>query len=334
LVGVADSRAEQAEAVAARCGTRSYTDYRSLLSQIDAAVLAVPTRFHHTVALECIARGLPLLIEKPLASTLEQAEELVERAQAAGVLLQVGHIERFNPAYEELCRRPLQPKLVHCRRLTPFAGRSLDIGVVLDLMIHDIDLVLALVRAPVRQVSALGLSLLGGHEDLAQAEITFANGCVARLTACRVYTQPVRQAEVWAPEGYAGVDYHRRTVKLLQPSARLRRFRAAPSFDEAAVAGLRAGLHTEYLEATEIDCNSAGPDQLTRELQEFVASVQTGAPVRVTGEQGRDALALAGRILDAIAAHSWDGADGPCGPRHLPPALGPLFPSHDQSAAA
>ncbi|MBI1918194.1 MAG: Gfo/Idh/MocA family oxidoreductase [Planctomycetes bacterium] len=202
LAGVADTRTEQAEAVARRCSTRPFTDHRRLLDEHpNAAVVAVPTVHHHAVAVDCLRAGVSLLVEKPLAASLEEADELVALAQRARVVLQVGHIERFNPAFEELARRPLQPKLVHCQRFSPFSGRSLDIGVVLDLMIHDLDLLLALVRAPVRDVSAVGLSLLGGHEDLAQARIIFENGCVAHLSASRVHTGPVRRMEVWAPGG-------------------------------------------------------------------------------------------------------------------------------------
>src|SRR5262249_55503510 len=159
LVGVADVNAEQARAVAARCGTRAYGEYWPLLNLVDAAVIAVPTLSHCEIAAEFLRRGLPLLVEKPLAANLEQANELVELARTHKTALQVGHIERFNPAFRELEGRPLQPKFVTCERLGPFSGRSTDIGVILDLMIHDLDLLLQLVRAPVAAVAAVGVSL-------------------------------------------------------------------------------------------------------------------------------------------------------------------------------
>jgi predicted dehydrogenase len=324
LVGVADARAEQADAVARRCRTRAFADHRPLLEleQLDAAVIAVPTVQHHAVAADCLRKGIALLVEKPLASNLEEADELVALARRRGTLLQVGHIERFNPAFEELCRlKTLQPKLVHCRRLSPFSGRSLDIGVVLDLMIHDLDLLLALTGAPVCvKVSALGVSLLGGHEDLAEARLAFANGCIAHLTASRVHTGPVRQMEVWAPEGFVAADFHRRRLALIQPTDLLRQHAVAPR------PGVDLFAEGTHLQKREIDCNRAGPDQLTRELEEFIASVRTGAPVRVAGEQGRDALAVACRILESLRGHRWEGrATGPVGPTNLPPPLGPLF---------
>jgi predicted dehydrogenase len=332
LVGVADARPEQARAVAQRCQTRPFTDYRDLLDgecRPDAAVVAVPTVHHLVVARDLLAGGISLLVEKPLAATVEEADELVSLARRQGVLLQVGHIERFNPAFEALSHRSLQPRLINCQRLSPFSGRSLDIGVVLDLMIHDLDLLLTLMGTAPVEVSAVGLSLLGGHEDLAQTQLTFAGGCVAHLSASRVHTGPLRQMEVWAAEGFACADFHRRQLTLAQPSALLRQVqRRRGALDEATLASLRTGLHETYLERTEHDCNQEGPDQLTRELTEFVASVQTGAPIRVTGEHGRDALALACRILDSMDRQARDGRESGVLP------LGPLFPTADPGAAA
>jgi predicted dehydrogenase len=282
LVGVADVNLAQARAVAGRCGTRPFSDYRALLGGIDAAVVAVPTAYHHAVAGELLRHGIPLLVEKPLALNRAQAEELVDLARRHGVLLQVGHIERFNPAFEELQRRPLRPRFVHCQRLSSFTGRSTDIGAVLDLMIHDLDLLLALTAAPVTHVQATGLTLLGGHEDVAEAHIVFAGGCTAHLTASRVNPAPFRRMQVWGPEGHACVDFARRQVTLAQPSS---------------------GAAAEPpLQVLELDRNQG--DQLTRELQEFAAGVRTGARPRAGGEEGRDVLAVADRILACIAAQA------------------------------
>jgi predicted dehydrogenase len=281
LVGVADVNLEQARAVATRWGSRPFSDYRPLLGGIDAAVIAVPTAAHHVVAGEFLKRGIPLLVEKPLALNGEQARELVELAQRHGTVLQVGHIERFNPAFEELLRRPLEPRVVSCQRLSSFTGRSTDIGAVLDLMIHDLDLLLTLVAAPVRDLEAFGLTLMGGHEDVAHAHMVFANGCVADVTASRVNPAPFRRMQVWGREGYASLDFARRQVTLAQPVA-------TPTRDRA-------------LEVLELDRNQG--DQLTRELQDFVHCVQTGERPRVSGEQGLEAIALADRIVARIAAH-------------------------------
>ena len=168
-------------------------------------------------------RGIPVLVEKPITTTLAQADELVEIAMELGVPFQVGHIERFNPAFEDLTRRPLTPKLIEAERHGPFTGRSTDIGAVLDLMIHDLDLILSLVRSPVRDVYALGAPVFGGHEDIVNARLTFENGCVASVTASRISPRPKRKLRVWAPEGYAGIDFVEKRLTLVQPSDEVRR---------------------------------------------------------------------------------------------------------------
>ncbi len=300
LVGVADVNLAQARAVAARCGTRAFGDYRPLIGGVDAAVIAVPTVHHHAVAGEFLHHGVPLLVEKPLAVNLPQAEELVGLARRHGALLQVGHIERFNPAFEELQRRPLRPRFVQAQRLSGFTGRSTDIGAVLDLMIHDLDLLLALVGAPVREVRATGLTLLGGREDVAEAHLTFANGCTAHLTASRVNPAPYRRMQVWGPEGHAGVDFARRQVTLAQPTL--------------------GGPAEPPLQTLELDRNQG--DQLTRELQEFVHSLRTGARPRCGGEEGRDAVAVADRILACIAEQA--GAPGEAPQKLFTPIPGNL----------
>src|SRR5262245_11535301 len=219
LIGVADVDATRAKTVAGRCGTRAFYSFWPLLNLVDAAVIAAPTVHHHVIAADFLRRGIPLLVEKPLAATLENAEQLVEIAKRQSTILQVGHIERFNSAFEELQRRPVQPKFVDVERLGPFTGRSLDIGVVFDLMIHDLDLLLALVQAPVQRVDAVGAALFGGHEDVVNARLTFANGCVANVTASRASSRPVRRMCIWAPEGYAKINFAERRLTLVQPTA-------------------------------------------------------------------------------------------------------------------
>src|SRR5947209_1184042 len=223
LAGVADVSAAQAQAVAERHGTRACTHFGPLLDAVDAACIVVPTCHHHAVATAFLERGVPLLVEKPLAPTAEQAEELSALADRKGVVLQVGHIERFNPAFEELCRRPLRPKFVQCERHGPFTGRSTDIGAVLDLMVHDLDLLHALDGTPAVAVEALGVALFGGHEDVVNARLRFASGCVAHVTASRAAPQPKRRLHAWAPEGYAGIDFLARRLTLVQPGGELRR---------------------------------------------------------------------------------------------------------------
>jgi predicted dehydrogenase len=335
LVGVVDARPAQAEVVAQRCGTRAFSNHQQLIPLVQAAVIAVPTAVHHEVACDFLEQGIPLLIEKPLAATLDQADDLLALAQRHGTWIQVGHIERFNPAFEELSGRPLQPKYVTCERCGGFSGRSTDVGVVLDMMIHDLDLVLSLVQSPVVDVDALGVAVLGGHEDLAQARVTFANGCIADLTASRVHPAVSRRMQVWAPEGYAGIDFAARHLTLMQPAARLLR----NSFDSRRLspdmlASIKNDLFGGYVQVLEKECSSGPADQLTRELQAFVESLHTGRRPRVDGVAGRDALALASRILDRLRTHAWEGtSNGPVGPHHLPARRGWLFTMPAQEAA-
>jgi predicted dehydrogenase len=324
LVGVADPNGEQCAAVAQRCGTRAFRDHQALLPLIDAAVIVAPTSHHYGIAADFLSHGLPLLVEKPMAQTVRQAEEMLELAQQHGCLLQIGHIERFNPAFEELLRHPLRPKFITCERYSGFSGRSTDIGVVLDLMIHDLDLVLALVQAPVRTVAALGVAVLGGNEDMAQARVTFQNGCVAELKASRIHPTPVRTMHVFGPEGFAGVDFAHRHLTLMQPAELLQKRKMdSRHLDAQTLASLKSELFSRYVQVQELDCNAG--DQLTRELQEFLHCVRTGQRPRVDGMAGRDALALAGRILESLHSHAWEGAEGPVGPWQLPAAQGKLF---------
>ncbi len=334
LAGVVDTQPGQAEMIAQRCGTRAFGDHRALLPLVDAAVVVVPTVHHFKVAADFLAHGIPLLIEKPLTTAVADADELVALAAKHNVVLQVGHIERFNPAFEELQRRPLQPKLINCERYSGFSGRSTDIGVVLDLMIHDLDLILSLVRAPVRSVEALGVAVLGGQEDMAQARLVFENGCVANLSASRVHPTPVRRMTVWGPEGFAGVDFAKRQLTLMQPARYLRQGRLdVRRLDPSAVAQLKTELFARHVETQELNCNAG--DQLTAELHDFIHAIRTAGRPRVDGAAGRDAVALAGRILDGVRHHAWEGdADGPVGPWDVPAAHGLLFlPPAAQDAA-
>ncbi|MSU78621.1 MAG: Gfo/Idh/MocA family oxidoreductase [Gemmataceae bacterium] len=334
LVGVADANLDQAQAVARKHDTQAFTDYWPLLNLVDAASIVVPTTHHLAVAREFLKRGVPLLVEKPLARTTHEARELVELARQHRVILQVGHIERFNPAYEDIRSRPFQPKFIRAQRMGPFTGRSTDVGVVLDLMIHDLDLILSLVDSPVESVQAVGMSCYGGHEDIANARLHFANGCVADVTASRASPTSSRQMQLWGPEGCAEVDFASRKLVLVQPSEQVRRFGLDPAqLDAASRARIREDLFTRHLELLTVD--GKAQDQLTAELSEFIDCVQTSKRPRVNGEDGLAAMEVAERILAALRQHRWDAAHTEhVGPMHLPKPVGLLFPHHvDQELA-
>ena len=334
LVGVVDTNPDQAAAVADRHGAKVFDSHADLAECVDAACIVVPTVHHYMVACDFLKRGIPLLIEKPLAINLEQATELVDLSRTHRAILQVGHIERFNPAYEELRTRTIRPKFVECERHGTFTGRSIDIGCVLDLMIHDLDLLLDLIGGPVVEVEAIGAAVFGGHEDMANARLRFADGCVAHLTASRMSPNPKRKLRIWAPEGYAGIDFVERRITLVRPSDELRRRGIPPArLDPTKRHQLQNQIFTRYLETLDKNCDRG--DQLTRELHHFLACVRTGRTPRVTGEDGRDAIALATRVLESMNRHQWENRpDGPTGPDELPKPAGDLLADGLDCAAA
>lgn len=326
LVGVVDANPDQARAIAAKLNTTPYEHFEPLLDRVDAVSVVTPTIYHHKVASAFLKAGVPVLVEKPVCRTVAEADDLIELANAAGVPLQVGHIERFNPAFEELAKRPIRPKFVEAERHGPFTGRSVDIGAVLDLMIHDLDLLLALVGGPVTRVSAVGAAVFGGHEDMVNARLEFANGCVAHVTASRITRHPKRRLRVWAGEGYAGIDFVTRKLTLVQQSQELREHGLRPeTLTPLEKARLKDEVFGRYLQVLNLD-GDRKHDQLTAELRHFLDCVRSGNTPRVSGLDGRNALELAERVLGALHAHMWEGrTDGPHAP--LPPQpAGWLFP--------
>lgn len=315
LAGIVDPVADSRERLAAECGAPAFADHRPLLGQIDAAIVAAPTHLHHAIAADLLNWGVHVLVEKPLCATSAEADDLVRLAKRHGAILQVGHVERFNPAFASALPVAANPKYIEAVRAGGFTFRSTDIGVVLDLMIHDLDLALCLVRSPVRRVEALGLSVLGGHEDVANARIEFECGCVASFSASRVSSEPARRMQVWSAGGYAAIDFAARTTTLVRPSeAILQRqldaaaLAAAPDRDQI----LKAHLPHETT-------RHEASDALALELADFLESILGRRSPQAPGEAGRDAVALAERILRKIHTHAWDARpDGPIGPMAVP----------------
>jgi predicted dehydrogenase len=324
LVAVADPLAARASALAAACHTRAVADAGELAGQVDAVVIAAPTCRHHDLGLSFLRRGVHVLLEKPLAATADEADDLVEAAHRAGVVLQVGHVERFNPAFLALSdpgspQSVFAPKYIEAVRCAPFSFRSTDVGVVLDLMIHDLDLVLSLVRSRVRRVDALGVSVLGGHEDVANVRLEFQSGCVVSLSASRVSYDQARRMQVWSARSMAAIDFSARTTTTIRPSETLlrRRFDLQGLSPEQVEHYGKTGLLEEHLPRETRQFPAV--DALALELDDFVDSIRNGHPPRVTGDQGRDAVALAEEILVDIDRHVWDSSsDGPVGPHALP----------------
>ena len=316
LAAVSDIHAEAGRRVAEACRTEFATDYRELLGRVDAVSIAVPTSEHLPVAADFLSRGIPVLVEKPLADDVPQAEQLVHLAEKHGTLLQVGHIERFNPATVTAWSLCGPPKYIRAERVSPYSFRSTDIGVVHDLMIHDLDLLLDLARAPVRHVEAFGVCLLGGHEDSVQARICFEDGCIADLTASRVCPAAGRSMQIWSHQGCVTVDFTSREVVRYSPSDSL--LFGTPPVErarqpDADVERLKKEVFGTFLEIARPPVSQA--DALTAELSSFVDCVLHEKRPIVDGHQALQAMKLAQRVLDCVAAHQWDGhAHGAVGP--------------------
>ncbi len=227
-------------------------------------------------------------------------------ARSSGAVLQVGHIERFNPALRALDELAIRPKYINAERLSTYTFRSTDIGVVLDLMIHDIDLLLALTSAPVRAVAAVGVSLFGEHEDVANARIEFSDGCVANLTASRASYSPSRKMRIWGAEGYASLDFAAKEATVIRPSEQLKRGRIdLEGVDLSQPAAVREHLFGKVLRVDRVQPESREP--LALELENFVSAAQRLSRPRVSGEDALRAVRLADLVLRSLETHRWDG---------------------------
>lgn len=335
LIGITDPIEASRDAAAAEFGVPTFADHRELLGRIDAAVVAAPTQFHHAVGMELLEAGVHLLIEKPLATRLAEADDLVRMARRKSLVLQVGHVERFNPAFSAALPHVREARYIEASRLGGFTGRSTDIGVVLDLMIHDLDLILWLVRSPLAHVDAMGMAILGEHEDVANARLVFENGCVATINASRISYQAARLMQIWTPTGFASIDFATRKVSLVRPSPDVLHGRfQADQLPAAERLKIKDSLFVSHLVKEELQADPV--DAITAEQTDFVDSIRAGRTPRVSGEQARDALAVAEEILISITAHRWDGqSGGRIGPHAVPgPSIVPAPHFVSQPAAA
>ncbi|HWB08554.1 MAG TPA: Gfo/Idh/MocA family oxidoreductase [Pirellulales bacterium] len=318
LVGIVDPIETNRHEVAAAQQTVGYADHRDLVGKVDAAIIATPTCFHCQVARDLLAAGIHVLVEKPLAPTTGQASEMVELARRGGLVLQVGHVERFNPAFAAAQPYLHEPKYVEAVRRSGFSFRSTDIGVVLDLMVHDLDLILSLVQAPLRRVDALGIALFGRHEDIVNARLHFENGCVATLSASRASHSAARTLHVWSRGGFTAIDLAGRTVDVVRPSPALVRGELdVECMTPEQKTALKPSLLAEHLPRESLAVEPTDP--ITCELTDFVASIRTGRAPRVSGQAGLDTVTVAEQILLQVQMHAWEGSPiGPVGPRLAP----------------
>jgi predicted dehydrogenase len=279
LVGVVDIKPGRAAEVGARYGSRAFTDARDVLELVDVVSVAVPTASHLEVACPFLERGIPTLVEKPLAASLDEADRLIDEARRRGVVLATGHTERFNPAVQTAMPLVTSPRFIEIHRLGTFPERSLDIDVIFDLMIHDLDLLLAIVASEVESIEAVGVNVLTPRTDIANVRLRFASGCIANLTASRISRERVRKARFFQRDTYISIDYSAQEVEV---------YRLAAQNGQPVIEGGRLDVPRQ--------------EPLERELADFIEAAQTGREPVVSGKAGRDALELATQVAAQMAS--------------------------------
>jgi predicted dehydrogenase len=277
LAAVFDTNAETAAEIAAKHGTRAVATLEEFSDAVDAATIATPTPTHYAIAEQLLKAGKHLLVEKPITETAEDARKLVALSRETGRILQVGHVERFNPVMSKLEELLTQPRFIEAHRLSPYPNRSIEIGVVLDLMIHDLEIILHLVKSPVKSIDAVGVPVLSRGEDIATVRLHFENGCVANVTASRISPEKLRKIRVFQREGYVSLDYQNQTGEIYR------------------LAGGRIVREEVEIEKDE---------PLKRELAAFVECARQGKRPKVSGFEGAAALELAVEITHRIEAHA------------------------------
>lgn len=307
LEAVVDILPERARDVAQAAGAREHTtDYRDVLGHVDAVTIATPTTVHYEIARAFVERKIPVLVEKPLAKTVEEAEDLVLAAEARRLPLAVGHVERFNPVLVAVREKIRRPRFVESHRLSAFPRRSADIDVILDLMIHDLDILLHLVESPVRRVDAVGVSMLFPNEDIAHARLEFEDGCVANLTASRISRSPMRRMRVFSEELYATMDFLERTTEILRPTPELQRARREMAQVRVPTSEDLARLPEKfYLEEVAQFPNG---EPLASELSAFVECLRNGREPVVSGVHGLRAMRASAAIMQKVREHRWSGS--------------------------
>jgi predicted dehydrogenase len=280
LVAVVDVNRARADEIAAANRTQAFYDYRDVIGRVDAVTLAVPTALHAEIGCACLAAGLATLVEKPMARSLVEADALMAAAASGRAVLGVGHTERFNPAVAAASPLLSDPRFIEVHRLGTFPERSLDIDVVFDLMIHDLDVVLSIVKSDVESLEAVGVPVITPRVDIANARVRFANGCIANLTASRISRDRVRKIRFFQPAAYVSIDYAAQKVEVWRLD--------------------RSAGPLPSIQGGELDVVQEEP--LLRELTDFVDAAQRKRRPLVSGEEGRRALALAQQIADKMAA--------------------------------
>ncbi|MBN1437731.1 MAG: Gfo/Idh/MocA family oxidoreductase [Sedimentisphaerales bacterium] len=307
FVGVVDSDIARAEALAKQYGAKAFSDFVDVMDKVDAVTVSVPTEFHAYVAEPFLAHGIAVLVEKPIADTLPVARRMLRTAREHDAILQVGHSERFNPVVQAMRRIEIKPRFMEVDRISPYSFRSTDIGVVLDMMIHDIDIVLSLAQSPVKDVQAAGVNVLGQHEDIANVRVVFESGCVANLTASRLALKTERQIRVFSEDAYLSLDYFKKSGVMVSKAANIDMVQLLREHQTNGELDIENVDWTEMVNVENLSIDDGEP--LRMEQEDFVSAVLNNTRPQVSAEDGVAAMELVERILEAIASHRWEGQD-------------------------
>ncbi len=283
LIGVADTIKENRENVAVECGCNPFADHHELLQLVDAVSIAVPTSFHHVIALDCIEAGVDILLEKPMTTTLDEADDLIEKAEKKNLIIQVGHLERFNPAVQAMEPFLTTPVFIESNRISIFKNRGVDVDVVLDLMIHDIDIILNIIKSPLKTIHTVGAPVATKTTDIANARLIFENGATANVTVSRISRMNVREMRIFQPGSYIKVNFANKKVMTIHLSDEL----------------LESGMPKQDVEVKSFSEH----DALKTEIEHFLENVKNRTKPLVSGIEGRRALDVALQVIQQIAEH-------------------------------
>lgn len=309
LACVVDTHLAAAEAVARQRGCEALGDVAQAVDAVDAAIIAVPTVHHVEAARPFIAAGKPVLIEKPFTNSIAAGEELLELARRTGTSVQVGHTERFNPAVVAMQKYAIRPKFIEAHRISPFTFRSADVGVVLDMMIHDLDLILMMVKSEVQQIHAVGVNIIGAPEDICNARLIFANGCVANVTASRLAIKTERKMRIFSEDAYLSVDYGKKVGMVVKKSENLDIIQMARDMAVEDLAELAQSVdYTKLLKVEQLIVDES-TEPLRQQAEAFRRTVEHGEPPVVSAADGLAAVRLADQIVQHIKQYAWDGKD-------------------------
>jgi predicted dehydrogenase len=307
LACVVDQNAATAQAVGKQRSCPALTDVAEAVALADAAIIAVPTLHHLPAAEPFLRAGKSVLIEKPLAPDVDAGRAILDLAEAHGAIVQVGHTERFNPAVLAMKQHPIRPKFIEAHRISPFTFRSADVGVVLDMMIHDIDLVLMLAGGKVVDIQAIGVNVVGEPEDICNARLTFDNGCVANVTASRLAIKTERKMRIFSEEAYMSVDFGRKMGIIINKTANLDVLQMAREMDVDDLAQAASEMNYQDLVKVEELSIDESNEPLKDQAESFRKAVCGEAAPEVSGRDGFEAVDVAARIVKTLKAHRWDG---------------------------